>query len=506
MGDAAGRTFPQLHAQAAALMKQSLFDDDEIMRKVTANMLTFGKVSGPTFDRAQLAAVNLATKLNGDLQGATMMVGKALNDPAKGITAMTRAGVSFTAEQKKMIKTMAEAGDVAGAQKLILSELDKQFGGSGKAARQADPIAAAALDMGELQQAIGEKLIPAMIPVAQGISGMLDSFNALSPGTQKLIVGFLGVAAVFGPIASGFGAVASVVGGAARPIMWLVRTGPLLASSLGMVGNTLLAVGRAALANPIVLAAVAIGAAAYLIYRNWEPISAFFVRLWGGIKSLFAQYGAALLAPIMPFIGIPLLIYQNWGAITGFFGTVWNGVKSAAATGFQWFAALPGKFGALGKAIITGLISALSPTALAARLIAIAKSGITAFKNFFGIKSPSRLFMAMGGHMTAGLAQGIDQGGRRPLRAIGRLASGVAGAGALSLAAPAQASAGGTFNPTPLARAAQAQRPAQAAAPITIQIYQQPGEDAEALAERVMRKIEAARRRSRLSSYADDFE
>ena len=48
------------------------------------------------------------------------MVGKALNDPLKGLTALSRIGVQFTAQQQEQIKAMVEVGDVAGAQKIIL--------------------------------------------------------------------------------------------------------------------------------------------------------------------------------------------------------------------------------------------------------------------------------------------------------------------------------------------------------------------------------------------------
>jgi hypothetical protein len=59
---------------------------------------------------------------------------KALNDPIKGITALSRVGVSFTQQQKDQIKAMQDAGNTAGAQAIILAELTKEFGGSAAAA------------------------------------------------------------------------------------------------------------------------------------------------------------------------------------------------------------------------------------------------------------------------------------------------------------------------------------------------------------------------------------
>jgi hypothetical protein len=111
-----------LDKQADALMKKSLFDDDAITSSQSL-LATFTKVKDTIYMDAIPAIVDMSTKLGGDLQGTTLQVGKALNDPIKGITALSRAGVSFTESQKATIKSMVAMNDVAGAQKLILQEL-----------------------------------------------------------------------------------------------------------------------------------------------------------------------------------------------------------------------------------------------------------------------------------------------------------------------------------------------------------------------------------------------
>lgn len=253
--------------------------------------------------------------------------------------------------------------------------------------------------------------------------------------------------------------------------------------------------GLLMMANPLVAAIVLIGVViagvAYVVYRNWDRIKQAFssaLSYIGGLIDGLPGWAKMLMA-LNP-AGLALLVWRNWDRIKQAFG---DGV--AAVKGF--FTGLPGWMASMGSAMMTGLLNALNPFALRDRLLSIAKAGISAFKNFFGIKSPSRLFMAMGGHMTQGLAHGIDAGARAPMRSVGRLGTGVAGAAAFSLAAPGMAAAG--------ANVAPAARSASAAAPITIHIHQQPGEDADALAERVMRKLDQRGRRERLSSYADDF-
>jgi len=124
-----------LDAQADALMKTSLYDDDAITASQSL-LATFTKVKDTIYMDAIPAIVDMSTKMGGDLQGTTLQVGKALNDPIKGIAALSRAGVSFTEEQKKTIKSMVAMNDVAGAQKLILQELQTEFGGSALAASQ----------------------------------------------------------------------------------------------------------------------------------------------------------------------------------------------------------------------------------------------------------------------------------------------------------------------------------------------------------------------------------
>ncbi|PJE26810.1 Prophage tail length tape measure protein [Pseudooceanicola antarcticus] len=126
MGTTAGFTSAELQKVASELQGNSLFGDEEILGKVTSNLLTFGNVTGDVFSRAQKMALDMSAALGQDLQGSTVMLGKALNDPAQGLTALSRVGVSFSEEQKKLIKTMVEVGDAAGAQELMLTELEKQ--------------------------------------------------------------------------------------------------------------------------------------------------------------------------------------------------------------------------------------------------------------------------------------------------------------------------------------------------------------------------------------------
>lgn len=131
--------------------------DGDNIREMTNVLLTFGNVTGDELTRANKLALDLSVSLDKDLGSAATMVGKALNDPVKGLTALSRVGVQFTQGQQERIKAFAEEGEVAKAQKIILGELAKEFGGSAKA--QADGLQKTQVAWGNLKEAIGDVLM-----------------------------------------------------------------------------------------------------------------------------------------------------------------------------------------------------------------------------------------------------------------------------------------------------------------------------------------------------------
>jgi len=159
-GGAAGMTADELKDLASALEQQSLFEDEAIIGAESL-LLTFTNIGKDVMPDAISTVLDMSQALGQDLKSSSVQLGKALNDPINGITALSRVGVSFTEEQKEQIKAMQEAGDVAGAQKLILAELTKEFGGSAKAASDAAGGAEKTRDaMNNLKEEIGEKLLP----------------------------------------------------------------------------------------------------------------------------------------------------------------------------------------------------------------------------------------------------------------------------------------------------------------------------------------------------------
>jgi hypothetical protein len=122
---AAGLSGSDLDRMAGDMQGRLGIDDEEI-KKSMATLLTFRQVRKESFGEALEVAANISAVMGTDLQSATMQLGKALENPEEGLTALTRSGVTFNATQREMIKSMAETGDQAGAITAMLRIMKEQ--------------------------------------------------------------------------------------------------------------------------------------------------------------------------------------------------------------------------------------------------------------------------------------------------------------------------------------------------------------------------------------------
>ena len=200
-GNAAGFTAEELFKEADALQKITTFGDDTIIG-MQAVLATFKEIKGDAFKRAELAILDMAIVLEQDLKAGAIQVGKALNNPIKGVTALADAGVSFTEQQKEMIKVMQEAGDVAGAQAVILDELEGVFGGAAKAA--GDTFGGKLIQLknaiGDVGEQIGFALMPQLVGLIEGTKDFGAAVSNVMPQIKK---GIAIVADAFRVFASG---------------------------------------------------------------------------------------------------------------------------------------------------------------------------------------------------------------------------------------------------------------------------------------------------------------
>lgn len=163
-GHAAGLTATQLTSMAKSLASLSMFSDEAIIKSQSL-LLTFTNIGEKAFPLAQQTILDMAAAMDEDLKGATIRLGKALNDPIKGVTALADVGVSFTDQQRDQIKVLMATNDLLGAQKVILNELAKEFGGSAAAAAGtfAGKVALVQEKFQDLAAALGKDLVEPLL-------------------------------------------------------------------------------------------------------------------------------------------------------------------------------------------------------------------------------------------------------------------------------------------------------------------------------------------------------
>lgn len=377
----------------------------------------------------------------------------------------------------------------------------------------------------------GEVLRPVLVSLMESIGNLVDRFNAFAKANPTVVAWLIKGAAAAGALLVVMGGLTLALAAILGPLV-IARYGLAmlginlgggigiagrLASALGVVGKVIAFVGRALLMNPIGLAVTAIGLAAYLLIKYWEPIKDFFKGIWSQVTEAF-QGG----------LGGVLALIANW--------SLYGALYSVVAPVLRWFGFdLPERFSEFGGNLLQGLIDGLTGRLGAVRdtIAGIGDSVVGWFKEKLGIHSPSRVFAQLGGFTMAGLEQGLVQGQDGPLQAVSRIAHEVASAGAAGVrgdggnplgtaarvartlagigagvtvaAAPAAANVPIDTRPPISASAQRAPAPGTPPAPIIINIHPPAGADERLIARLVedkLRQIEsqrAARQRSRLT-------
>jgi hypothetical protein len=155
--------------------------DADVIKATQAKLLTFRNLTktagelGGSFDRATKAAIDMAAAGFGSAESNATQLGKALNDPIKGITALNRAGIQFTEDQKELIQSLVDSGRVLEAQDLILKEIESQVGGT--AAATATASEKMTLAFGAVQEAVGQVLLPILEKFSAWFVSILPSIQ-----------------------------------------------------------------------------------------------------------------------------------------------------------------------------------------------------------------------------------------------------------------------------------------------------------------------------------------
>jgi TP901 family phage tail tape measure protein len=379
-----------------------------------------------------------------------------LHDKTKDLGAAQRAASFKAIAGEEAFSALAVLTQQAGSGKL--QELIKELqGASGEANRTAAVMADnasgdikslqsawqdVAIELTDLNDGPLRGTIQMVTDIVRGVGNWIKENPELAGTIAKVVV-------VTGGLLLGFGSIALAISALMGPfamMRYVMTMAGLSGGSLGkafmflgksvlpMLGKAILWVGRAFMMNPIGLVVTAIAAAAYLIYKNWEPIKAFFSGLWQEVKAAFdgglAGVGALLLnwSPIgllyngiraglgMLGIEMPAQLSDVFGSALSAAGNLllnWNPI-SLMYTGIQKGLGmigieLPAKFTEFGGNLIQGLINGITGgiTQVKDKITSIGASVSGWFKDVLGINSPSRVFASHGGDVMAGLQLGM---------------------------------------------------------------------------------------------------
>src|SRR5215475_3011818 len=354
-GDASKTTVGHLQDYANALMTATGINDETI-KSGQGMLLTFTNIrneagkNNDVFDQATKATLDMTAAMTGgnvtqeNMRKTSILVGKALNDPVKGLTALRRVGVTFTDQQKDQIKQMVKSGDTMGAQKLILHELGKEFGDSAKA--MTTPSQKLKTALGEIGENIGTALLPLIGQLAGFITkSVLPKMNEFSDWFTKTAVPKLtGFARRVIPIVvNGFKFIGAVFKFVSQNTAWIV---PLAAGLATFAGSIMLVVKAIRIwrqvqillnlvlaANPIVLIIAALVALGVGLYVAWtksatfrkivkqvlHDVAGFFIATWHAIWDNFIGPLIRFFTETIPrVIGAALgWLKKNWPLIIG---------------------------------------------------------------------------------------------------------------------------------------------------------------------------------------------
>ena len=225
-------------------LERTLGIDEKLIMQVQTSLGTFGELAadadnaGGAFDRATMAALDLAAAGFGTAEGNAIQLGKALNDPVKGLASLAKSGVTFTDQQKDQIKTLVESNKMLEAQDMVLAAIEQQVGGTSLAT--ADSSAKMSLAFADLKETLGTALLPVF-------DAMNDKLAGVAKWASENSGILLGLGGVIGVLAGGIvaanlamkawaagAAIVKVAAAAWTGVQWLLNAA-LTANPIGLV-------------------------------------------------------------------------------------------------------------------------------------------------------------------------------------------------------------------------------------------------------------------------------
>lgn len=337
-GGVANVTAKQIGTLTTQISNKAAIDDEAIQSGANL-LLTFKNIRNEQgkgnniFSQTTSIMTDMSVAMDQSMKSSAIQLGKALNDPIKGLSALSRVGVQFSDQQEKMIEKLVKGGKTMEAQKIILKELNSQFGGA--AASQADPMQRLTTIFNNFLETVGSKLLPYINRAANALSrfllqmtsgkgaggqftetlkniwnaikGIVPIFLTMGKALGSIIKWFAGLSGTMQTAIAAFAGVFAV----AMKLMTFLRVAPLMA-------------------GPIGIALAGLATAAYLIINNWGKIKPFLGKLWNWIKGAFSTVaGVVNKLARYGFLGPVGLIISRWGELKNFLGNAWGWIKKA---------------------------------------------------------------------------------------------------------------------------------------------------------------------------------
>lgn len=312
----------------------------------------------------------------------------------------------------------------------------------------------------------------------------------------------------------------------------------LLIKPIKLIGTAFMMLGRALLANPIILIITAIAGAAYLIYKYWDDIVPYAKKLWNRVTEIFSQFWEGVKSYVLNW-GLVGLVYQHWDEIVAITSRMWALVKKTISDKWEQIVAdvkgLPERFKKIGGEIIDSLKNGILEKweSLKAQFAELKQMATNILPDWMlsdetkAVRAMSQVTVIQAGMKSAGM---FDNGGFIPRGQFGivgeygpELVDGPAHitsrrkTAALAAAALTIGSMTATAKPIhPYALPANSYQSAPTTinqsnhaantAPVTINVYPLPNQSASDIAREVARQLEQNQRREqarRLSRYQD---
>lgn len=296
---AAGLMFEELIEDVEKFKLSTIYDDDQVA-DMQAQLLSFPEITKKVFGEAEQAVMDLATRTHKGLNEVSVMVGKALSDPAQGVAALHRVGVEFSDSQIEVIKHLQETNQLAAAQRIVLSELAREYGGSTAAASEtaAGQMEILKHQFNDVKQSIGRLVMEQAVHLAPMLKSLIEDFRHLVDWVEKNSEGIIEGVKVIGGITAAvwaFGKTKAAVIGVAEA--WGTLKTAVIAGAEAMAGANAAAAVTAEVAatSAASTATASVGGIAVAAEATGEGIAA----------ALFANpVGIAIVASAATLVGI----------------------------------------------------------------------------------------------------------------------------------------------------------------------------------------------------------